>query len=203
MNTFLRLTILVVGLVSWTSARSEVPSVGNFLQKPSDVSLSFDVKTKGLEGRYITKIDVANLWYKDVDNNWVPTNEMYLTIYMQNQYPIVIDHISGFSPKLSALDLAGDGHQEVILQWETGHGLELRVYQVTQLHSEDSPLVMVPGPVIGSDIGEVSINSNSSMKGYLISTINSDGTPPSSRRIRSEYSYDNGKLILLNTQELH
>ncbi len=177
----------------------QVPPIGNFIEKPPICILKSRSQT-GFDGTYVSKITVSNLWYRDNEGYWSPTSEMYLTVYYRgHRSPLILDWIEGFGPKLMAVDLAGDGHKQVILEWTpSAHGTGLRIYRFLPLYSSTAPMARVNGPQIGSNVNDIQIVPNKNGKGYVIVTKN-NMLPEYSKLVPVEhetYVYKDHKMVL-------
>ena len=113
----------------------------------------------------ILNLEVGNFEYKSTTENGIvkdfTTNDAYLIEWAwhnneRKYYPIVVDRIEGFSPKIFVRDLNKDGVEEAVLQYVAGaHTHVMKIYAQTGTGS-CSQISQIPG-TITSDGGEIVI----------------------------------------------
>lgn len=188
---------LVLLAVAGNVAALPIDNHATLILKPI-ITKDFNQLKDGLNAQGIHTIEIDQVFY-EARSGEVATNEIYLVARLISNYPVIVDHVLGFNPRLMVRDLNNDGKDEVIIIYhEGGHGELLRAYITTADASQ--PLRRVAGPKIGSGLSDIRL-----IKGrngiYKIVTI--DFTPPfypakrPARCYEDSYEYDHENIVHL------
>lgn len=141
-----------------------------------------ELKKDNVEG-----IIAVKLIYLDKDGVSLPTNEIYICLYLKDSYPIISKKIDGHSIQLKLFDIDNDNDKELLAFYNAGgHQFCLSIFKII-----DDKLIQYENCPITSNMRSINLISGEIIVKNLI--INSDGT----RNIISDaYSLKNYKCIL-------
>ena len=196
---------LVLLTLAGNAATSPIDSHATLILKPI-ITKDFNQLNNGLNAQGIHAIEIDQLYYA-ARSDEETTNEIYLVARLMGNYPVIVDHVEGFDPRLTIRDLNNDGKDEVIEIYHVGgHGELLKIYVITTTVDVAQPLRLVAGPKIGSGLSDIRL-----IKGrngiYKIVTI--DFTPPfypakrPARCYEDSYEYRNKKMVHLGQKVIN
>jgi hypothetical protein len=177
--------------------------VGNFFQEQPLHEILFPKK---LNESGIVRIDVANLGYKNQKGVIDTVYDLYVTAYYSDGWPQIIGFVEGgFDPELSAIDLDGNGTNEVLLKYHVGaHTSAYKIYEIT--YDGVDEINEIQTDQIISNLDNINLTFNVQKHRYEFIVKNVDELPYSIahppnikyKLTTDTYALQGGKIVLLH-----